>query len=259
MPCRECGKASPFPLCSGCRTVSRIDTLWRDLQEGDRAAGLALLRDCAGALTDLAEASWVDRQRAQPAHTGGAPGKAGETPDKSALPPASEDETARKRSEKPEVEGHCKEDEVKKEPEIEVKREASPSGDEAEDREDSYSYETILEENQVDVKQTTVGESRQGVLGLRELPVKLSRSDPLPAVSRNDHHDRGRERKVSRREEDRARRSGRERDQPAEPDHPPPGRSSGKAVRRSRSRRKRTGKGKRKRERGEAWRRQNPH
>ena len=55
MHCSGCGRSGPFPLCAGCRTLSRVETLWKSLVESDLGVGLGHLRDCAGALTDLAE------------------------------------------------------------------------------------------------------------------------------------------------------------------------------------------------------------
>ena len=55
MSCRGCGRPA-VDWCAGCRTISRLKALWCGLQSPDEGLGLSLLRECAGALTDVAEA-----------------------------------------------------------------------------------------------------------------------------------------------------------------------------------------------------------
>ena len=55
MSCQSCGRPG-FELCAGCRTITRLKNLWCSLQPSDAGLGLSLLRECAGALTDVAEA-----------------------------------------------------------------------------------------------------------------------------------------------------------------------------------------------------------
>ena len=264
MPCRECGRLSPFPLCSGCRTLSRISVLWRDLHERDLPSGVGLLRDCAGALTDLAETSF-----SAPPEERGSGG--GEPPESGRGTPKAEAATPKGEVKPEEVTPARKVDKSSEKKLVPVKEELPLS--EVDYREDSYSYESFEEvvgeapdETRKDVSRELPrssshcnrGGDRGGQLGLHPLPVKLSHRDPQPSRGRHDGGERRKERKQDRTEEDREhkRRSGA--DPPRSPSHPPAAPGASKAVRRSRSRRKRT-KGKKKRERGEEWRRHNPH
>ena len=225
---------------------------------------MGLLRDCAGALTDLAETSLAlapeDRGSG-----GTAPPDIGRgTPKAEALAPEVGAKPEKETPPRKEVKASDKLLET-------VKEELPPS--EADYREESYSYESfeevveeVAEETAKHVSREPArsgshcnqGGDRDGRLGLHPLPVKLSHRDPQPSRGRHDGGDRRKERKQSRIEEDRdrTRRSGA--DRPRAPGYPPPAPGTGKEVRRSRSRRKRT-KGKKKRERGEEWRRQNPN
>lgn len=261
MSCKECGRPSPSALCSGCRTLGRIDTLWRDLDEKDLPLGLGFLRECAGALTDLAEARWAERQAKVPLKSGETPPVTGETPGSAGTVGG---EAAPK--EKP-----TEEKGPTREPHQEVKEEALASDRGEGEPEESYSYETGEEEPAAEEKAEPKSVDRTKThpnahkiqkgnlskpLGLRPLPVKLSRRDPEPEEPKHDDGDRGRERKVHRTEEDRAQGSRPSHGRPSEPSYPPPGRGSGKERHRSRSRKRRRAKGKKKRERGEEWRRQ---
>ena len=99
MSCKGCFRPA-IGWCSGCRTVSRIKWLWcNNLGAPGDIPALGVLRDCAGALTDLAEsrsgrlslASGSDR----------APGVEGEAPDTALSPGGSpRDGRREQRSEK---------------------------------------------------------------------------------------------------------------------------------------------------------------
>ena len=82
MPCKLCGRESG-PFCTGCRTVSRLKWLWESrLGLGDNPEALSALRNCAGALTDLAEVYEANRQAALAATGALAPAPIGHSGDK---------------------------------------------------------------------------------------------------------------------------------------------------------------------------------
>eukprot|EP00434_Breviolum_minutum_P029884 symbB.v1.2.026425.t1/scaffold2637.1/size74321/1 len=212
MSCKECGRPSPSALCSGCRTLGRIDTLWRDLDEKDLSLGLGFLRECAGALTDLAEARWAERQTRVPLKSGETPPVTGEAPGSAGTGGG---EAAPK--EKP-----VEEKGPAREPLKEVKEEALASDRGEGEPEESYSYETGEEEPAAEEKAEPKSVDRtkshpnahkiqkgnlSKPLGLRPLPVKLSRRDPEPEEARHDDGERGRERKVEEEEESERRRA----------------------------------------------------
>ena len=266
MHCSGCGRSGPFPLCAGCRTLSRVETLWKSLAESDLGVGLGHLRDCAGALTDLAE------ERLGEASLAGGSGVA-RPPEPPGGPPKKRKEVAEeKEKEREEAETPGKEQEARRREGLERKR--TPVKDEsAGSGEEVYSYVTAEEdedktpeEERKEVRTKRPLPAGGGIhprgsvakpLGLRELPVKLSHRDPQPSGDRQDDARRDRERKPTRTEEDKERGDRRGGHRSRTSGHPPPAGGSSHQVRRSRSRRKKA-KGKRKRERGEEWRRQNP-
>ena len=175
MSCKVCGRPGGDP-CPGCRTAQRIHYLWkREISQANELGALHLLRDCAGALTDLVEAqagpssSSVPPRAAgdRPGATKGAePSVAGGTPgDKSPLKVKVED----------------KEDEPQR---------GNPTGAspvEPKDKEgDSLSEEEVSEETEEEKPKAKDPEDRPQrfqrgslsvPLGLKKLPKQLSPSD----------------------------------------------------------------------------------
>ena len=268
MSCRLCNR-SGGPFCTGCRTVSRIKWLWEQrlgLTEGTEA--LAALRNCAGALTDLAEvleasrrAVEEDLQRRGREVLGGLPAPAarsekadlpgGNTPEKGGLVKPKEEV----KSEKPLSPGEESEEETSKEEDLTVKPEAPVRpADKAEQRD----------------KEDPQQPGREEPLGLKPLPQRLSSPDPVAqdGVRKSSSAPKSKKEDTKPREEKepryrRAEPSGRavssghrggESRRLASPEFPPGGWDS-KRRDRSRSRRKRTSKGKKHRERGEKFRR----
>ena len=206
MSCRHCNRQGKGDPCSGCRTLSRLRWLW-EANPLDFEGGLRVLRDCAGALSDLCEEGQDS--------SGSRPGQGALAPGKPAAPEggprgATGVKSTPKRpkiEEKKEV-PKVSEQKIDKRP-LEVKEEARS---EAEDEYYEESEESaVREEDPPVVAREEIPGSRPvpppdgkvyrgsvGVsLGLRDLP-------PRGSVARRPEGD-NKERKRDRREEDQAR------------------------------------------------------
>ena len=254
MSCTLCGRSGSDP-CLGCRTLGRLAWLWREqILAPESSQGVTLLRDCAGALTDLSEIG-SQRVAQEKAATEGATVR-----EKVAPRPVGE----RKKVEAPvRAEGGSKPAGAAAEA---APAEAEEEGEEA-DQESSYSYDTDhfeeppkkekkSKESEVKPKE----EERQGrgqSLGLKALP-----SRPSSRVDhKEDREQRGRDRQhhgeapalpragSGGRASSSHRSTGvRPQDRPRSPDHPPPGSHGKRPKERSRSKRKKS-KGVKKKER----------
>lgn len=58
MPCGACGRrgGAEGQLCVGCRTLARLNLLWKEVGEADEGGAVSALRECAGQLSDFVEA-----------------------------------------------------------------------------------------------------------------------------------------------------------------------------------------------------------
>ena len=255
MNCRLCNRPGG-PFCTGCRTVSRVKWLWETrigLSENPEALGV--LRNCAGALTDLAELFAAS----------GAP--APEERERTGGPPPGKEEKDKARED--EVGGLAV-------PKVAVKTE-DPSDPEEEESEEEGSEECGPPPKAEGVKDTPCPSKGEGIksaeleetaepLGLQVLPQRLSAPDPQERdgvaskkVINQERGDRkaegarGPQKEKKRRPEGGAPSSGHRDGGHARPKSPeyPPGGWDPKGRDRSRSRRRqRTSKGKKKRERG---------
>lgn len=221
MVCPDCGRPLGG-LCAGCRTVGRIRFLWgQQLRWADDTEGLAILRNCAGGLLDLVE-SQFGSATSQPlaGATAKASGAAPPGVDTPEVPPTGAPKSQPKKATPVDVKKEeTEEKERKKESEV------SPGvEEESEEAESSPSLEedtSVVEEKPKEEKPKEAevkGEEPEAPkeeakparterayrpfqrgclgapLGLRPLPIQLSPRDGVPPSTR--------ERKKSRREED---------------------------------------------------------
>ena len=264
MSCKICGRPGGDP-CSGCRTALRVHYLWkREINQANEVAALHLLRDCAGALTDLVEA------QAGPSSASTPPRVAGVEPGNSKTAEASVVGQGPGEKAPLEVKVEEKEDEQKRE----KGAEAAPV--EAKGKEDdSLSEEEGSEETEEEVPKAKDPEEKpqrfhrgslSAPLGLKQLPKQLSPSDikekelkPGQAWFKKREDAEGS--RSSRPEALPAPREPRPEPvrQPRSPSRPPGGWGNPERERsRSRHKRKkekkeRSSKGKKKRERGRDW------
>ena len=270
MSCQVCGRPGSDP-CAGCRTSQRIHFLWkRVINPAHDLAALHLLRDCAGALTDL-----VESQEPHVAGTAPTPvaGAGGPTPEQAAPSAAGEPAGA---SLPTKVKLEEKEGE-KEEQEKAEQGEALPvSGQREEDSSSPEEESEESEEEQPNAKEPEEKPSRfhrgslSAPLGLKQLPQQLSPSDIrekalTPGQAWFKKRDHGGDSRGSRPEPEPAPRSERPEvvNTPRSPSRPPGGwEDPGRRRSRSRHRKKKDkkdkgNKGKKKRERGRDWYHQN--
>ena len=260
MSCKVCGRPG-VDLCPGCRTCKRIQYLWeKEIKGGNSQVALHLLRDCAGALTDLVESQ--HQEGTKPPAPGRAASSAldkaqpggGAKPAGVKAPVVVKEETKEKEREARPVEGEAGPREEKK------ARSPTPEADSEETEEEHPKAEDPVG------KPEKFFRGSLGIpLGLKKLPQQLSPSDiPEPELKPGQAWARKREdvaASQSRKPEVEAPRE-EKREAPKgdrSPSRPPggweePRRKRSRSGRRTRKEKKDRGsKGKKKRERGRDW------
>lgn len=298
MPCAQCGRksGSESQVCVGCRTLSRIALLWREVSDLDETSGVSALRECAGLLTDLVEVGSVRNSGV----------KAPDTSREAKAKPEDRDHRERRSSrgrgrrrrrerdtgeeEPPKPKRRTEEEQVidkrplEEKAEVRVKEEAAPSDDCYEEEEESEEDFEEEKEPEVDPKASKASSHSlylkptgkasaskpRGTGELREEHGKvrsekeLTPRNPAGVGSRDCKEPREgsrhrREPELERRERRSPRREDRRTsgvERPRSPLGPPPRHHGGNRGERSKSRKEKKSKGKRKKERGEEWRRQ---
>lgn len=278
MSCQSCGR-SGFELCAGCRTITRLKNLWCSLEPSDEGLGLSLLRECAGALTDVAEARGGSGARA--------PKERGERSRRRRRREEPGEDRSRgrrsRRSRTKEQEGRApskvreegsKVDKKESKPEVGVKSEVPPAeeagGEELEEEEseeeESRAEDPVVERRAVDRRRTLEPAKEERIdpepsgrtLGLTNIGTQLSAPTPealaRPPSGEERKRDRSRPRGHERKELPRRRSPRRDGERRPRTPSRPPVRGPGGKRERSRSKKKKN-KGKKKRQRGrDYWR-----
>ena len=283
MVCDQCGRPLITGRCAGCRALTRICHLWQKvLKPPSDPEALSSIRNCEGALTDLAEievsAEGRYSERVPPGSAGDpvppkGPGKKKVEEKKAAGAPAAPEKGLKKAE--PEVKKEaCEEEdlyeegeesetqeedeepaEVRIEKKRAVEREKEPPKKEEEKRRRERPAEPAT--------RSTPGGNPSQPLGLQRLPKELSPRETVEEEAQRKAVDAVRrsvqEKDASRRSnaevgEGRSSAGGSGHLRPRSPDHPPTHRREVEKKDRSRSRKKKN-KGKRKRDRGrDYWR-----